>query len=242
MAFIRFLSVVTALTSLVSAHTAITYPGWRGDNLHTSGLDPAQDPSTIGVDYVNGTYQFPYGMQWIYPCGGMPLSQNRTKWPVTGGAVAFQPGYQSGHGIAFIYVNVGITGPGMLNPPNMSHPVVPPFQIVGPSNDKYDANICLPQVPLPPNLTFKVGDNITIQLVETAQHGASLYNCVDVTLAEPEDCAPVTPEVCFNSSNIGFRTIYTTTSQTSGASVKYQSSMVVMLVSLLAAHMTLVAW
>lgn len=51
-----------ALAALASAHTVITYPGWRG-NLIT-----------------NETY--PYGMQWIYPCkptlpspsGGPPSS------------------------------------------------------------------------------------------------------------------------------------------------------------------------
>lgn len=35
--------------NLVAAHTVLTYPGWRGNNLH---------------DNVT----FPYGMQWMYPC------------------------------------------------------------------------------------------------------------------------------------------------------------------------------
>ena len=34
---------------LASAHTIITYPGWRGNNLITNDT-------------------FPYGMQWMYPC------------------------------------------------------------------------------------------------------------------------------------------------------------------------------
>jgi hypothetical protein len=44
-------STLLALTSaaLVSSHTVITYPGWRGDNLITNAT-------------------FPYGMQWMYPC------------------------------------------------------------------------------------------------------------------------------------------------------------------------------
>ena len=33
----------------VDAHTVLTYPGWRGDNLVTNDT-------------------FPYGMQWMYPC------------------------------------------------------------------------------------------------------------------------------------------------------------------------------
>jgi hypothetical protein len=31
-------------------------------------------------------------------------------------------------------------------------------------------------VPLPANYTPQVGDNATIQVIEVAQHGASLYN------------------------------------------------------------------
>jgi hypothetical protein len=47
----------------------------------------------------------------------MPMSENRTKWPVKGGAVAFQPGWFQGHGTAFIYINLGIG----TFPPNMSN-------------------------------------------------------------------------------------------------------------------------
>lgn len=42
------LALLSAAT-LSAAHSIITYPGWRGDNLIT-----------------NDTY--PYGMQWMYPC------------------------------------------------------------------------------------------------------------------------------------------------------------------------------
>jgi len=38
-----------ASAALASAHTIITYPGWRGNNLITNET-------------------FPYGMQWMYPC------------------------------------------------------------------------------------------------------------------------------------------------------------------------------
>ena len=38
----------------------------------------------------------------------MPTSTNRTKWPVTGGAVGFQPGWFSGHKTALLYVNLGL--------------------------------------------------------------------------------------------------------------------------------------
>lgn len=130
-------------------------------------------------------------MQWIYPCtlpssqlftptcangglsgGGMPISTNRTKWPVTGGAVGVQPGWFPGHSSAFFYINLG---EGTV-PLNYSLPMQPVFQILGPSNQQYDGSWCLPQVPLPANFTAKVGNNATIQIIETAQHGAALYN------------------------------------------------------------------
>ena len=102
----------------------------------------------------------------------MPTSQNRTKWGLKGGAVAFQPGWFAGHKTAFIYINLGI---GTI-PLNMSLAMVPVFQIVGPTNSAYPGTFCLPQVPLPPNITVNVGDNATIQIVEAAVHGAALYS------------------------------------------------------------------
>jgi len=102
----------------------------------------------------------------------MAVQPNRTKWPVNGGAFAFQPGWFSGHQTTFIYINLGIG----TEPLNYSHIMNPVFQIVGPSNQAYPGTFCLPQVPLPANLTFNVGDNATIQLVEAALHGAPLYS------------------------------------------------------------------
>ena len=43
------LLLAVAYAALASAHTIITYPGWRGNNLITNA-------------------SFPYGMQWMYPC------------------------------------------------------------------------------------------------------------------------------------------------------------------------------
>lgn len=64
------LAVAAALLGRGTAHTVITYPGWRGNSLHTNGTLPQNNPDTIGVDWNNETqqYDFPYGMQWIYPC------------------------------------------------------------------------------------------------------------------------------------------------------------------------------
>jgi len=192
--FSQLLSVIAVglvLLGLGDAHTVMTYPGWRGDNLVTNDT-------------------FPYGMQWMYPCGGMRTTTNRTNWPINGGAIALQPGWFQGHATAFFYMNMGFGTNGPDNgPPNMSFPMVPVFQIVGPSKNPYPGTICLPQVPLPSGIpTPNVGDNATIQVVETAIHGAALYSCVDITFTEPEHVAQVNESNCFNSSDISFNNVY----------------------------------
>ncbi|SMQ49277.1 unnamed protein product [Zymoseptoria tritici ST99CH_1A5] len=232
------LCAFAAAWSTAVAHTVITYPGWRGNNLHTNGTLPQFNPDTVGIDtYENGTHGFPFGMQWIYPCGGMPLTTNRTKWPVGGGALSFQPGWFPGHSKALVYVNIGITEPNMQAPPNYSHPVVPPFQIVGPTNTYYNGQVCLPQVRMPANLSLQVGDNITIQVIETAQHGAALYSCVDVTLVEPEEISEdpameVTPQNCYNSTNIKFNKMFTTSDITSAGVASYTTSTMILVSAL----------
>lgn len=107
----------------------------------------------------------------------MTLTTNRTYWPTTGGAVAFQPGWFQGHNTAFLYLNLGIGSDGPDHGPlNFSLPMVSPFQILGPSKNPYPGTVCLPQVPLPANLTVSAGENATIQIVEIAQHGAALFS------------------------------------------------------------------
>lgn len=192
-----------ACAALVQAHTIITYPGWRGNNLITNDT-------------------FPYGMQWMFPCGGMSTTTNRTYWSTKGGAIAFQPGWFQGHATALMYVNLGIGSDAPDGGPlNMSFPMVPPFQILGPSKNPYPGTMCLPQVPLPTNLTVEAGMNATIQLVELAVHGAALYSCVDITFVEPGDSrlAEVNETNCFNSTEIGVADIYSLTVRASGGGV-----------------------
>lgn len=76
-----------------------------------------------------------------------------------------------------MYINLGYgtDGPGG-GPPNMSFPMVSPFQIIGPNANPYPGTICLPEVPLPANASVKAGDNATIQVVEIAKHGAALFS------------------------------------------------------------------
>lgn len=60
-------------------------------------------------------------------------------------------------------------------PLNYSHAITN-FVITGPSNQQYEGNFCMPQVPLPAGYEPQIGDNATIQVIELAQHGASLFN------------------------------------------------------------------
>ncbi len=150
----------------------------------------------------------------------MPTSTNRTKWPIKGGAVSFQPGWFTGHGTAFIYLNMGF---GTI-PPNMSNVMVNGIQIIGPTKDPYPGTFCLPQVPLPANASVKVGDNATIQVIETAVHGAALYSCVDITFAEPEDVPEVNASNCFNSTQISSSLIFTTTDLQSAADLSVSTN------------------
>lgn len=168
----------------------------------------------------------------------MPTSKNRTNWPINGGAVAFQPGWFSGHKTAFIYINLGL---GTV-PENMNNAMVKPFQLVGPTADPYPGTFCIPQMPLPKDAEVKIGDNATIQLVETAVHGAALYNvsdilfpaplshpsadipiylqCVDITFADPSEVAEVNTSNCFNSSSFSMNHIYATNDTSSAYPVR----------------------
>ena len=162
------LLLLHSFPTLITTHTVITYPGWRGNNLLPTNIT-AEKSRGLGVGPDN---TFSFGAQWIYPCGGLPMSENRTKWPVKGGAVGFQPGWFSGHANALIYINLGDG----TNPSNYSLVMQPMFGITGPSNELYPGSVCLPQIPLPANYTATVGANATIQVIEAAQHGAGLFN------------------------------------------------------------------
>lgn len=165
------LRALLAFAACAQAHLHISYPGWRGNNLVVNGT--VAETNGLSIGFENGTDNpvFPYGMQWQYPCGGLPVGQNRTSWPVNG-ALSFQPGLQSGHSKALIYVNLGL---GNI-PSNYSQIMVPVFNIDGPTNSEYQDGVCLQHVPLPTGVTVKPGDNATIQVVEAAKHGAALYS------------------------------------------------------------------
>lgn len=145
---------------------ALVIPSWR-ESLHAS------THNHLGITRCY-TYNL---LTQTRTGGGYPTTTNRTYWPTTGGAIAFQPGWFQGHATAFMYVNLGFGTDGPDGgPPNMSFPMVSPFQILGPSKNPYPGTVCLPEVPLPANTTVQPGDNATIQVVEIAVHGAALFS------------------------------------------------------------------
>lgn len=53
--------------------------------------------------------------------------------------------------------------------------IVDAWQLLGPSNGPYPGTLCIPEIEVPGNLGVKAGDEATIQVVELATHGASLF-------------------------------------------------------------------
>lgn len=57
-----------ALLAVAHCHVEITYPGWRGNNLMTSGSIDSTNGLGVGISDSGSDLVYPYGMQWIYPC------------------------------------------------------------------------------------------------------------------------------------------------------------------------------
>lgn len=66
--------LVLLCIDVANAHTIITYPGYRGNNLHTNGTVAQANGLGVAYDPTNGSYIFPYGMEWIYPCKAFAAS------------------------------------------------------------------------------------------------------------------------------------------------------------------------
>ncbi|KAK4142742.1 uncharacterized protein C8A04DRAFT_38114 [Dichotomopilus funicola] len=167
--------------AIAQGHVVLTYPEWRGNNL-------GQDD------------QSPFGMQWTYPCGGLSVTTNRTSWPLDGGAIAFQPGWYTGHDTALIYINIGLGE----QPANYSWPITKLF-LDGPTNNPYPGTVCLPKVTLPKEVRSQIknGDLATIQVIEASQHGAGLFSCADIIFTrDPNQIPDVNEDNCFNSTSI----------------------------------------
>lgn len=104
--------------------------------------------------------------------GGLPVSENRTFWPMSGGAVAVSPGWFTGHEHALMYINLGLG----TDPKNYSMPMVPMFEVNGPSDNPFPDSFCLPKIQLPEGVRVRPGDNATIQVVQAAKHGAATFS------------------------------------------------------------------
>ena len=154
------LSALLASTQ-IQAHSVITYPPWRGNNL-------------ISND------SFPFGMARTYPCGGMPLTTNRTNWPLDGsGAFAFQPGWSPGHGVNSVFINLCLgagSGNNAREVQNCSLTITGAMELRGPTDEQYEGTVCLPRLGLPKGVTPKKGDLASIQVVQVVKHGAALYS------------------------------------------------------------------
>ncbi len=72
MPLLASLAALVTLWTTVGAHSVLTYPIWRGNNLRDSGrtTDDLIPVNGLGVAYDNNTQSltYPYGMQWVYPC------------------------------------------------------------------------------------------------------------------------------------------------------------------------------
>lgn len=106
----------------------------------------------------------------------MPITTNRTKWPVGGGAVSVAPGMGDGFKSSFLYINIGKTEFGDEAPLNYSHPISTPIALGGANQSTWPGQVCIPQLGMPAGMVFEVGDNITIQVVQVGADGRAVYS------------------------------------------------------------------
>ncbi|KFA70687.1 hypothetical protein S40288_11251 [Stachybotrys chartarum IBT 40288] len=143
--------------SLVEAHFVITYPGWRGN--------------TLGLNET-----FPNGMQSEAPCGGLPVTHNRTAWPVDGpGAFAIQPGWYANNEHTEFFISIGL-GP---DPDDFSQQINS-FRGMGPTDNPFPDSFCLPQVNIPEEVRGAHGNFASIQFRQVHVSGNSAQNCADI--------------------------------------------------------------
>ena len=124
-----------SLPLLVSAHFQMLYPAPRSD-----------------VDETEGTF----------PCGGFPVSENRTQVSTT----AFPLALEMGHDRSVVQVLLALgNDPGDA----FSITLEQTFQQQG------EGSFCLPAVQLPSDLNITDGTNGTIQVITDGEGGGGLY-------------------------------------------------------------------
>ncbi|KAM7207237.1 hypothetical protein V8F20_002503 [Naviculisporaceae sp. PSN 640] len=106
--------------------------------------------------------------QWEYPCAGVPGNTgNRTEWPLTGGSLKLE----LHHAWTYVFVNLGLGE----NVTVFNYTLTPQL-----FNTTGNGTFCLPELPLPANLTPKDGDQASLQVITTDYKGTALYNCADI--------------------------------------------------------------
>ncbi|KAF1997266.1 hypothetical protein P154DRAFT_555822 [Amniculicola lignicola CBS 123094] len=169
------LATVAATITLASAHFKVDYPTWRGDSFGAGRS------------------------QWDFPCAGVPetnLTSNRTQWP-PGGSLKFFPS----HHWALTYINVGIgTNVSSFN-----------ISLLNSFNQTGNGTFCLKETAksaleaglAKAGLTIQSieGKQASLQVVQIASSGASLFNCMDITFNS--SAALLSDEQCTNSTGVG---------------------------------------
>ncbi|KAF2472432.1 uncharacterized protein BDR25DRAFT_258783 [Lindgomyces ingoldianus] len=190
MGFKSFVTLLTLL-GLVSAHFQIEYPYWRGDSF-AAGRS-----------------------QWTFPCAGVNETtdiKNRTQWPTTGGSIRLHVS----HPWALTYVNLGIG----TNVSSFNISLVTQFNQTG------NGTFCLKETGkaalaaglAKSGLDAKSldGKQASLQIIQIASTGASLFNCADITFNATAALLP--DNECSNSTGVSGVGIVNAGSQTIGGS------------------------
>ncbi|KAH7119806.1 hypothetical protein B0J11DRAFT_70801 [Dendryphion nanum] len=173
----KFTTVAATLSllGLSSAHFEVLHPWWRG----SSFVAPAS--------------------QWNYPCAGVNETQdptNRTQWLSTGGSIKLSVS----HAWALTYVNLGLgTNVSSFN-----------ISLVNSFNQTGNGTFCLKETGknalaaalarIGLNSTSATGRHGTLQIIQIASTGASLFNCADITLNST--AALLSDDDCRNSTGV----------------------------------------
>ncbi|KAF2009741.1 hypothetical protein BU24DRAFT_358534 [Aaosphaeria arxii CBS 175.79] len=173
----RFTTVTAALSamSVASAHFLVEYPYWRGDSFEEGAS------------------------QWIFPCANISETEdvnNRTQWPATGGSIKLDVH----HPWALTYVNLGIgTNVSAFN-----------ISLVSNFNQTGNGTFCLKETGKAKlaaglaaaglNASSVDGKQASLQIIQIASTGASLYNCADITFNAT--AALLADDECSNSTGV----------------------------------------
>ncbi|KAF2258147.1 hypothetical protein CC78DRAFT_145622 [Lojkania enalia] len=174
MAF-KTLTTLLSFVALASAHFTIEYPTWRGDSFQGNRS------------------------QWTFPCAGVPETRdlsNRTQWPPTGGSIRLHVS----HHWALTYVNLGLN----TNVSSFNISLVTKFNQTG------NGTFCLKetgQAALAEGLAAAGLDAASVdgmpaslQVIQIASTGASLFNCADIMFNSSAALLP--DSECSNSTGV----------------------------------------